>query len=88
MTKAGLQEFGLPMGWCFSMKSTVKSTSIIESPVLLGRCWSSELYNPCPGVMEGAPWQRNLTRTTWRITLTTSSYQSSLVAVHLHFCWL
>jgi 3-hydroxyisobutyrate dehydrogenase len=20
-----------------------------------GRCWSSEIYNPCPGVMEGVP---------------------------------
>ena len=20
-----------------------------------GRCWSSELYNPCPGVVEGIP---------------------------------
>ena len=20
-----------------------------------GRCWSSEVYNPCPGVMEGVP---------------------------------
>ena len=20
-----------------------------------GRCWSSELYNPCPGVIEGVP---------------------------------
>ena len=45
----------------------------------LGRSWSSELYNPCPGVMEGAPWQRNLTRTTWRITWTTSSYQFVII---------
>ena len=20
-----------------------------------GRCWSSEVYNPCPGVLEGVP---------------------------------
>ena len=24
-----------------------------------GRCWSSDTYNPCPGVMEGVPSSRN-----------------------------
>ena len=24
-----------------------------------GRCWSSEVYNPCPGVVEGAPASNN-----------------------------
>ena len=24
-----------------------------------GRCWSSELYNPCPGVVEGVPSSNN-----------------------------
>lgn len=24
-----------------------------------GRCWSSELYNPCPGVVEGVPSNNN-----------------------------
>lgn len=23
-----------------------------------GRCWSSDTYNPCPGVMEGVPSSR------------------------------
>lgn len=23
-----------------------------------GRCWSSEVYNPCPGVMENVPASR------------------------------
>ena len=27
--------------------------------VSTGRCWSSELYNPCPGVMEGVPSSNN-----------------------------
>eukprot|EP00913_Durusdinium_trenchii_P029439 g27595.t1 len=26
-----------------------------------GRCWSSEVYNPCPGVMEGVPAARGYT---------------------------
>ena len=24
-----------------------------------GRCWSSEVYNPCPGVIEGVPSSNN-----------------------------
>jgi len=24
-----------------------------------GRCWSSEVYNPCPGVLEGVPSSNN-----------------------------
>ncbi|XP_014680410.1 PREDICTED: 3-hydroxyisobutyrate dehydrogenase, mitochondrial-like, partial [Priapulus caudatus] len=24
-----------------------------------GRCWSSEVYNPCPGIVEGVPSSRN-----------------------------
>ncbi len=24
-----------------------------------GRCWSTELYNPCPGVVEGIPASNN-----------------------------
>ena len=24
-----------------------------------GRCWSSEVYNPCPGVIEGIPSSNN-----------------------------
>ena len=24
-----------------------------------GRCWSSEIYNPCPGVLENAPSSNN-----------------------------
>jgi 3-hydroxyisobutyrate dehydrogenase len=26
-----------------------------------GRCWSSDTYNPCPGVMEGVPASREYT---------------------------
>lgn len=32
-------------------------TSIIN--IASGRCWSSDTYNPCPGVMEGVPSSNN-----------------------------
>ena len=38
---------------------TAKLASIINSST--GRCWSSDTYNPCPGVMEGVPSSRGYT---------------------------
>ncbi len=32
-------------------------TDIIN--VASGRCWSSDTYNPCPGVMDGVPSSNN-----------------------------
>ena len=46
--------------WCYFMDAVLYQALLscgfmtFESTLLHARCWSSELYNPCPGVMEGA----------------------------------
>eukprot|EP00291_Cryptomonas_curvata_P018556 CAMPEP_0172158768 /NCGR_PEP_ID=MMETSP1050-20130122/4571_1 /TAXON_ID=233186 /ORGANISM="Cryptomonas curvata, Strain CCAP979/52" /LENGTH=115 /DNA_ID=CAMNT_0012828227 /DNA_START=36 /DNA_END=383 /DNA_ORIENTATION=- len=52
---AGLAE-AMQLGTRLGMEPSVLSDVINASS---GRCWSSEKYSPCPGVMEGVPSSRD-----------------------------
>ena len=39
--------------WSTSSHVVTDCCQVINSAS--GRCWSSDTYNPCPGVMEGVP---------------------------------
>ena len=45
---------GVKMGMDPKLLASIINTSS-------GRCWSTEIYNPCPGVMENVPSSRNYT---------------------------
>lgn len=54
------------LGWLVITRSAVSARLGIEPKLLTkiinmssGRCWSSEVYNPCPGVIMGIPSSNN-----------------------------
>ena len=52
-----------------------------------GRCWSSEVYNPCPGVMEGVP-SSNDYQGGFGTALMTKVEYSSVVSLLSFYTWL
>lgn len=49
-----------------------------------GRCWSSDTYNPCPGVMEGVPASNNY-QGGFRTGLM-AKVENSLITITMLYC--